>query len=118
MKFTHIFKVKAVAAVFVALLAGITSCTGPLDMEFSPNLSNPQFERHEGVTLNEAPYFSRRVFVLFSFGFNDISSFLNGDIEELATGALPDYGFGEDVVLVLKHNTFKNTRNYSQRTSP
>ena len=118
MKFTHIFKVKAVAAVFVALLAGITSCTGPLDMEFSPNLSNPQFERNEGVTLNEAPYFSRRVFVLFSFGFNDISSFLNGDIEELATGALPDYGFGEDVVLVLKHNTFKNTRNYSQRTSP
>ena len=116
MKFTHIFKVKAVAAVFVALLAGITSCTGPLDMEFSSNLSHPQKERPEGATLKETPNL-RRVFVLFSFGYNNLSYDLNEDIEEMIKGALPEYGLDKNVVLVLRHGTAKNS-NYSLPSSP
>lgn len=116
MKFTHIFKVKAVAAVVVALLAGITSCTGPLDMEFSSNLSHPQKERPEGATLKETPNL-RRVFVLFSFGYNNLSYDLNEDIEEMIKGALPEYGPDKNVVLVLRHGTAKNS-NYSLPSSP
>ena len=115
MKFTHIFKVKAVA-IAAALLACIVSCSGPLDMEFSSSLSHPQKERPEGATLKETPNL-RRVFVLFSFGYNNLSYDLNEDIEEMINGALPEYGPDKNVVLVLRHGTAKNS-NYSLPSSP
>ena len=115
MKFTHILKFKAVA-IAAALLACIVSCSGPLDMEFSSNLSHPQNERPEGATLKETPNL-RRVFVLFSFGYNNLSYDLNEDIEEMINGALPEYGPDKNVVLVLKHSTAKSSY-YSQPSSP
>ena len=115
MKFTHILKFKAVA-IAAALLACIVSCSGPLDMEFSSNLSHPQNERPEGATLKETPNL-RRVFVLFSFGYNNLSYDLNDDIEEMIKGALPEYGPDKNVVLVLRHGTAKNS-NYSLPSSP
>ena len=115
MKFKHISKLKAVA-IAAALLACIVSCSGPLDMEFSSNLSHPQKEQPEGATLKETPNL-RRVFVLFSFGYNNLSYDLNEDIEEMIKGALPEYGPDKNVVLVLKHSTAKSSY-YSQPSSP
>ena len=115
MKFKHISKFKAVA-IAAALLTCIVSCSGPLDMEFSSSLSHPQKERPEGATLKETPNL-RRVFVLFSFGYNNLSYDLNEDIEEMIKGALPEYGLDKNVVLVLRHGTAKNS-NYSLPSSP
>ena len=112
----HTLRFKAITFAVMAFAAAI-SCTDFYESDFSTNLNNPEYKRPEGATLTETPYYSNRVFVMFSLGFNDLSSFLASDFEDLTTGALPGYGFGEDVVLVLKHNTYEN-RNYSQRTSP
>ena len=114
-KFKYISKLKAVA-IAAALLTCIVSCSGPLDMEFSSNLSHPQKERPEGATLKETPNL-RRVFVLFSFGYNNLSYDLNEDIEEMIKGALPEYGLDKNVVLVLRHGTAQNS-NYSLPSSP
>lgn len=114
-KFKYISKLKAVA-IAAALLTCIVSCSGPLDMEFSSSLSHPQKERPEGATLKETPNL-RRVFVLFSFGYNNLSYDLNEDIEEMIKGALPEYGLDKNVVLVLRHGTAKNS-NYSLPSSP
>lgn len=112
----HTLRFKAITFAVMAFAAAI-SCTDFYESDFSTNLNNPEYKRPEEATLAETPYYSNRVFVMFSLGFNDLSSYLASDFEDLTTGALPGYGFGEDVVLVLKHNTYEN-RNYSQRTSP
>ena len=83
-KFKHISKLK-VMAIAAALLACIVSCSGPLDIEFNSNLSHPQQQRPDGATLKDTPN-ERRVFVLFSFGYNNLSYDLNEDIEEMITG--------------------------------
>ena len=114
-KFKHISKLK-VMAIAAALLACIVSCSGPLDIEFNSNLSHPQQQRPDGATLKDTPN-ERRVFVLFSFGYNNLSYDLNEDIEEMITGVLPEYGLDKNVVLVLRHGTAKSS-NYSLPSSP
>lgn len=54
---------------------------------------------------------------MFSFGYNNLSYDLYEDIEDLIQGDLPEYGYKENVVLVLRHGTSKNY-NYSQPSAP
>ena len=54
---------------------------------------------------------------MFSFGYNNLSYDLYEDIEDMIQGDLPEYGYRENVVLVLRHGTSKSY-NYSQPSAP
>lgn len=56
-----------------------------------------------------------RVMLLYSAGFNNLSSYLKGDIEELKNGALPE-PYTENVVLVYSH--FPTSAGYNTPSSP
>jgi hypothetical protein len=60
---------------------------------------------------------NRQVFVLFSFGYNNLSYDLKSDIEDVIKSGLPRNGFEENVVLVLSQNT-SNGYNYSKPSAP
>ena len=114
-KFSHILKYKAMALTAI-LLSVIVSCTDFYDNDFSTNLRNPEYKQPEGAEIQGTPN-SRRVFVLFSFGYNNLSYDLYEDIEDMISNNLPGYGFEEDVVLVLRHGT-SGAGSYSQPSSP
>lgn len=57
----------------------------------------------------------RRVLLLYSCGFNSLSSSLREDIEELLSGTLPGDGREEDVILVFGHHV---TQSYSVPSEP
>ena len=50
----------------------------------------------------------RRVLLLYSCGFNSLSSSLRGDIDELLSGKLPGTEREEDVILVFGHHVTKS----------
>jgi hypothetical protein len=57
------------------------------------------------------------VFILFSFGYNNLSYDLKEDIEDIIASGVPEYGFEENVVLVLSQNTTKG-QNYATPSAP
>ena len=57
----------------------------------------------------------RKVFILWSLGFNNLSSYLVSDLDDLTSGWLPGSTRKEDVVLAFCHNT---AGAYSKQTSP
>lgn len=64
---------------------------------------------------NKTPDHYNRVMLLYSAGYNNLSSYLKGDIEEIKRGALPT-SKDDDVVLVYSH--FPNNYDYNTPTSP
>ena len=60
---------------------------------------------------------TRRVLILYSAGFNNISSYLREDIEDLTKGYVPRDSRSDDVLLVISRLT-KTYKNYSTPTSP
>lgn len=60
---------------------------------------------------------TRRVLLLYSCGFSNISSSLKDDIEELTQGYVPEEGRDEDVLLVYSHQC-KINYNYNIYTEP
>lgn len=56
------------------------------------------------------------VFIMYSLGFNNISKYLQEDIDDIASGPLPEMFRSEDVVLIFNHSTQGGT--YSTKTSP
>ena len=60
---------------------------------------------------------TRKVLLLYSAGFNSLSSFLKEDFMDLQNGYLPGNRRNDDVMLVYSHLTSKNG-NYSVLTSP
>lgn len=113
-KFSHMLIYRAMVLT-IALIAVFASCTSFLDEGFYINTSYPEYKQ-PGGTLASIPN-ERRVFVLFSFGYNNLSYDLYEDIEDMVSGTLPGYGYKEDVVLVLRHGTSKSY-NYSQPSAP
>lgn len=59
---------------------------------------------------------ARNVMLLYSAGFNSLSSYLADDIEDLMTGDLPSSGRMNDILLIYSHSTSKG--GYSVDTSP
>lgn len=111
----HIFRIKTMTLATILLMC-IVSCSDIYDEGFYVNTSNPEYEHTEGATVADIPN-KRRVFVLFSFGYNNLSYDLNEDIKDMVKGNLPGYGFEENVVLVLRHGLAKSS-NYSVPSSP
>lgn len=113
-KFTHILRYRTMLLI-VVLLTAFASCTSHLEERFYVNTSHPEYKQPEG-TLASIPN-ERRVFIMFSFGYNNLSYDLYEDIEDMIQGDLPEYGYRENVVLVLRHGTSKSY-NYSQPSAP
>ncbi len=104
------------AAVMVATLITSVACSDLYEENFSVNTYHPELTRPENTTLTDTPN-TRRVFILFSFGYNNLSYDLKEDIEDVIASGVPEYGFDENVVLVLSQNTTKGS-NYSTPAAP
>jgi hypothetical protein len=95
----------------VATFCMIAACDDPYKDEFRVNAYNPEIKRPDDATLADIPN-NRRVFIAFSFGYNNLSYDLKEDIEDMISNNVPEHGFEENVVLVLSQNT-KNGYSYS-----
>lgn len=104
------------AAVLVATLITSAACSSLYEENFYVNNYHPELERPESATLADTPN-ERNVFVLFSFGYNNLSYDLKEDIEDVIASGVPEYGFEENVVLVLSQN-LPNGYSYSQPSAP
>lgn len=108
--YRHIIGIAAAALV----LAGLASCsTGDWPADLQPNAGNsngPYGDR----TINEE---SRKVMLLYSAGYNSLTSYLKEDIEDLKKGWLPTNGRTDNVVLVYSHFPEKAGK-YDVETSP
>lgn len=100
----------------VATFCMVAACEDPYKDEFRVNTNTPEIKRPEDVTLADIPN-NRRVFIAFSFGFNNLSYDLKEDIEDMISNNVPEYGFEENVVLILSQNT-RNGYNYSTPSAP
>ena len=60
---------------------------------------------------------TRKVLILYSAGFNSLSSYLTEDIADLCNGWTPHHSRAEDVILVYSHLPVSRG-NYSTRTNP
>lgn len=111
-KYPHIFLLIAI----VALTAGAVSCSPDWKDEMTPGMSvtGQQGESFDNRQINED---SRKVMLLYSAGFNSLSSYLKEDIEELCTGWIPRKRRADDVILVYSHLPVSRGQ-YSTRTSP
>lgn len=114
--FRHICKAVLRTAAVVAAVITVAACTDLYEEGFHINGSRPEIKRPENAILADTPN-KRRVFVLFSFGYNNLSYDLKEDVEDMISSGVPGYGFEEDVVLVLSQNTSKGY-NYSQPAAP
>ena len=102
--FRHICKAVLRTAAVVAAVITVAACTDLYEEGFHINGSRPEIKRPENAILADTPN-KRRVFVLFSFGYNNLSYDLKEDVEDIISSGVPGYGFEEDVVLVLSQNT-------------
>lgn len=111
-KYIHIF----LQITLVAMMTGIVSCSPEWKDEMTPGISvTGQYgERFEDREINTD---TRKVLLLYSAGFNSLSSYLKEDIEELSTGWLPRKRRADDVILVYSHLPVSRGQ-YSTRTSP
>lgn len=60
---------------------------------------------------------SRNVLLLYSAGYNSISSYLKEDIEDLQQGWIPGMGRNDNILLIYSHFPVKGS-NYSVQSSP
>ena len=84
------------AAVPVATLVASAACSGLYEENFYANDYHPELSRSDSAILADTPNV-RRVFVLFSFGYNNLSYDLKEDIEDVIASGVPEYGFDENV---------------------
>lgn len=55
--------------------------------------------------------YNRNVFLIYSIGFNNLSSYLKEDIDDIASGRIPSGFDHDDVILVFSHSTKGSYRN-------
>ncbi len=105
-----------ILAVTLIFLAGAVSCSPDWKDEMMPGISVPgQQEKETGG--REINTDTRKVLLLYSAGFNSISSYLREDIDELCNGWVPRQRRADDVLLVYSHLPVSRG-NYETRTSP
>lgn len=55
--------------------------------------------------------YNRNVFLIYSIGFNNLSSYLKEDIDDIAAGKIPSGFDHDDVILVFSHSAKGSYRN-------
>ena len=106
----HILLWSAIAMLTAMISSCSTDWYGEMAPDYASGNSGQEPER-------EAIEYTRKVMVLYSAGFNSISSYLKEDIEDLCQGWVPKKRKAEDVILVFSHFPAKRGQ-YSEQTSP
>lgn len=109
-KSRHIILWSAIAMLITMISSCSTDWTGEMMPEYAPEYKGNEPER-------EAVEYTRKVMLLYSAGFNSISSYLKEDIQDLSLGWVPKKRKAEDVILVYSHLPAKRGQ-YSQPVSP
>ena len=99
-----------------ALMTGAVSCSPDWKEEMTPGIPVPGQQR-EPIEDRDINTDTRKVLLLYSAGFNSLSSFLKEDIEELCTGWVPRKRRADDVILIYSHLPASRGQ-YSTATSP
>ena len=87
-----------IVGVLVACLC-LFACSPVWEDEFEIDYERPSFNPGDRVGNEE----TRNVLLLYSAGFNSLTSYLKEDIEDLKSGWLPGRNRNDDVVLVYSH---------------
>lgn len=95
------------------LIAALAACSDVHGDGFVHSGNNGGSRDEHRVVTDE----TRKVLLLYSAGYNSLSSFLKEDIADLRSGYLPGQKRNDDIMLVYSHTTSKSG-NYSVRTSP
>ncbi len=104
---THLFRIISAACLILGFFA-FQSCEKPwIDEDTNPSPLPTRTDMGE----------SRHCMILYSAGFNSLSSYLRGDIEDLQTGYLPTASRYDDIVMIVSRLTTA-ARDYSVNTSP
>jgi len=91
----HILKALGAVAVLLSLFACSPEWADEMEIDFSYPSDNPGDRTATRET--------RNVMLLYSAGFNSLTTFLTEDIQDLKTGWLPGKNRNDDVVLVYSH---------------
>lgn len=111
MKQTTLYITSIIAAMIG--IFGLASCSDDWTYEMQPEFDSYP-GNHGDRTTNEE---SRKVLLLYSAGFNSLTSYLKEDINDLKSGWLPTANRTEDVVLVYSHFP-EQTGKYDIGSSP
>ena len=99
------------------LMTVVSACESSFDFYSEFEHSAPSVGRGEDMSGRETNEESRSVLLLYSAGFNSLSSYLSEDISDLMMGDLPTGTRSEDVLLVYSHLTRKPNL-YSESNPP
>lgn len=112
--------VPALALIFSGV---VISCTGVDDfqknfgiLESGPDVNGQTFG-HGPLGDRKISPDTRRVMILYSAGFNNLSSYLERNIEDLKKGFIPENSRQDNVLLVFSKTTAKKS-DYGTKTSP
>ena len=108
----HIF----LLVILAVITTGIASCSPEWKDEMTPGIS-AQGQQGEHLEDREINTDTRKVLIVYSAGFNSLSSYLKEDIEELCKGWVPRKRRADDVILVYSHLPVSRGQ-YSKRNSP
>lgn len=114
MSLKHIHIILAVS--FIIGTVSTVSCTPDWEHDMTPEASLSGPGGGEGAD-REIGTDTRKVLLLYSAGFNSISSYLKEDIEDLSKGWIPRQRRSDDVILVYSHQPSARGQ-YSKKTSP
>lgn len=104
-----------VLSAIIALTAMITSCTPEWEYDMIPGVGSDQQEGTQADRNINTD--NRKVLLLYSAGYNSISSYLKEDIEDLGKGWVPRQRRADDVLLVYSHQPSSRGQ-YTTKTSP
>ncbi len=95
-------------------------CSSPLDDDFQirwENMDEVHGSRKDSYTDRGYSEIKRKVLLLYSVGFNDLSKYLTKNIEDLKKGWIPGSHFTDDILLIYSHLPVKYN-SYKTPTSP
>lgn len=101
--------------VLIAILFAVMAVAcSDIDPEFNPYPDSGKIESTPARRPNQTP---RSVFIYMGLGYNNLSSYLSDDIDEIIANKLPTAYWQDDVVLIFSHKTAAYS-DYSTPTSP
>jgi hypothetical protein len=103
------------AAMFVVVM--LAACQPSFDFDSEFYHDGVSAGRPDALGGREVGEETRNVLLLYSAGYNSISSYLEEDIQDLMKGDLPSNSRMKDVLLVYSHHTAKN-KGYSEPNPP
>ena len=110
MTFIFFKYIKRLSFLFAALI--VASCSELADPDLTHSGSSGGRGQYPDRQVSPE---SRKVLIMYSAGYNSLTSFLKSDISDLKTGWLPGKHRSDDVLLVYSHFTEKG---YATPTSP